>query len=93
MFVLVSSLLLVLGLVGSGHAQAGPKPKVQLPPYAPAADITAVNACVREVRQGAGQARFEAHIGPRGDLRSNGTEQELRAFKQCMQQKDSPIPN
>ena len=64
---------------------------MQEPPYTPAADITAVNACVREIRQDPEHARFEAHIGPRGDLRSNGTEQELRAFKQCMQAKGSPL--
>jgi hypothetical protein len=83
----VSSLLLALGLVGSVQAQPGPQPKSQTPSGAIGAELAAVNACVRQVRQGVSQSRFEAHISPQGKIRASGTEEEMALFKRCMQSK------
>ena len=91
----VLSLLLAMGLVGQAHAQPGPQPKTQSPLRSPGAEVVAVNACVREVRQavsqkGGSQSRFEAHINPQGKIRSTGTDDEMLLFKRCMESKGYP---
>ncbi len=64
----VSSLLLPLGLVGSVQAQPGPQPKSQAPSRPIGAEVAAVSACVRHVRQGVSHKRLHAGQGYPADL-------------------------
>jgi hypothetical protein len=58
-------------------------------------ELTAINACVRQVRQATtAGSRFDAHLTARGTMRYAGTDSEIAAFKRCMQAKGFPTePN
>ena len=43
-----------------------------------------------EVRAATTGSRFDAHINARGAMRYTGTDQEIAAFKRCMQEKGFP---
>jgi hypothetical protein len=58
------------------------------------AELTAINACVREVRQATTGSKFDARLTPRGTMRYTGTDPEIATFKRCMQAKGFPTePN
>jgi len=85
----------VLGLLAvSVVCQAQPAAEPKSVPRAFGAELTAINACVREVRTATTGSRFDAHLNTRGAMRYTGTEQEIAAFKRCMQVKGFPTePN
>jgi hypothetical protein len=90
--VIVAIVLAPLTVSSPCHAQPAAEPKSV--PRAFGAELTAINACVREVRAMATGSRFDAHLTPRGSMRYTGTEPEIAAFKRCMEAKGFPTePN
>ena len=53
-------------------------------------ELTAINACIREVRQATRESKFDAHLTTRGSMRYAGTDTEIAAFKRCMHAKGFP---
>ena len=83
--------LMVLALGTTGNAQQpSANPKDQTPNVI-GAELTAINQCVREVRQSTPGSSFDAHVGTLGTIRFLGTEAEIAAFKRCMQAKGFPV--
>lgn len=84
----VASVLGALALSLTCHAQPTAEPKSG--PRSFGAELSAINACVREVRAATRGSRFDAHLNTRGAMRYTGTEPEIAAFKRCMQAKGFP---
>ena len=84
----------VLGLAVSIPCHAQPPADPKSVPRVFGEELTAINACVREVRAMERGSKFDAHLTPRGSMRYAGTEPEIAAFKRCMQAKGFPTePN
>jgi hypothetical protein len=80
------ALLVVFG--GVAHASPpGPEPKVKLVPRVFGTEISAVNSCVRAVRQSVPKSGFDAYVTPRGKTRTFGSEEETAVFRRCMNAK------
>jgi hypothetical protein len=86
----LASLLSLLALAESGQAQPGAEQK-NAPRNSIGAELSAINHCVREVRQGPAGSDFDAHVGTQGSMRYVGTEAEIAAFKRCMQLLGFPV--
>ncbi len=82
----LASLLSLLALAESGQAQSGAEQK-NAPRNSIGAELTAINHCVRQVRQGSAGSDFDAHVGTQGSMRYVGTEADITAFKRCMELK------
>jgi hypothetical protein len=83
-----ASVLGAIALSLTCHAQPAVEPKIV--PRSFGAELTAINACVREVRAATAGSRFDAHLNTRGAMRYTGTDPEIAAFKRCMQAKGFP---
>jgi hypothetical protein len=84
--VLFASLLTLLALSESRHAQLGADPK-QEPRNVIGAELVAINQCVREVRRSTPGSDFDAHVGTLGTIRYVGTDAEIATCKRCIETK------
>jgi hypothetical protein len=85
-----AGLLIGLALATTGNAQQPKANSKDQPPNVIGAELTAINHCVREVRESTPGSSFDAHVGRLGTMRFLGTEAEIAAFKRCMQVKGFP---
>ena len=82
---------IVLGLVGSGYAQSPAQPRAP-GPAALVDQLSAVQACVRTVRQDrpASPTPLDAYIARDGRVRVSGSEDSVPLFHECMRAKGYP---
>ena len=75
----------------SAHANSRAEPKPNAIPRVFAPELTAINACVQEVRLGTRPATFDAYVDVRGKMRYVGTQGQIQAFKDCIQKQGTRV--
>lgn len=73
----------VLSMHASAHAAPADHP-VRDMPRVPGSDIETIGTCVRQVREGTSDQKFDAYIRQSGGLRVTGTDDEVRRFTACL---------
>ena len=87
------SALLSIMAISPVQGQPRPPQTPQEPLKSPAAEVVALNTCMRSVRSALPTAEIGAHFTIDGKLRTTGSPEAILALRECMRQENYPLPS